>query len=351
LKIAIAVSGLACNGAVMYAKRLVSLLKDRGHSIWLLAENGSWITQNVGDGAKLFVTDFRRRTSEFQKVAAFCREEGIDILHSHTTSASSFAAILRLFFGIRTIAHLHNNNFAPHAWFQSHVLAVSLHTLRCHQYRLAGICGSGSVLHNFVDPAVFHRRESPDRLRELLGVDPDVPVLLVSGNICHRKGQDLAVRSMAEIRKYVPNAILALAGTGRLPQSLEEPYVRFLGHRDDLPELLPFATVLLVPSRSEPFSLAAVEAMACQVPVIVTAAGGIEEVAANGGGIIVRRRSADALANAAVRLLVDPVERQRQAMAGFDRTQKHFGIPQHLDALEQRYYQVKSVSGQSQRRS
>ena len=351
MNIAIAVSGLACNGAVVYARRLVTLLQERGHCVWLLAEKNSWIARALAGQASIEVTDFGRRLGEFQKVAQFCRQESIDVLHVHTTSAANFAAILRLFYGVRTIAHLHNNKLAAHTWFHSHVLAVSRDTWRCHRRCLVGVFGGGSVLHNFVDQTVFREASPPDRLREILQVSSDVPVLLVSGNICRRKGQDVAVRAISEIRKHVPNALLVLVGSGHLPQAFEKPYVRFLGHRDDLPALLPFATILLVPSRSEPFSLAAVEAMACRVPVIAARAGGLEEVVADGGGVLVPRGNAKALADAAVELLSDQVRCQQQATAGFNRSREHFSVDKHLDALEGHYARVAGITGQIPRRS
>jgi glycosyltransferase involved in cell wall biosynthesis len=351
MNIVIAVSGLACNGAVVYAKRIVSLLQERGHRVWLLAEKGSWIAQALSGQANIEETDFKRRPKEFRKVAMFCRREKVDVFHAHTTSAANFAAILRLTYRIRTIAHLHNNKFAPHAWFQSRVLAVSRDTLRCHQRRLVGIFGGGSVLHNFVDQTVFREASPPDRLRETLGVSPNVPVLLVVGNICRRKGQDIAVQAMPMIREHMPNVILVLIGAGALPSAFEKPYVRFLGHREDVPALLPFATTLLVPSRSEPFSLAAVEAMACGVPVIASRAGGLEEVVADGGGILVPRGNSKAFARAVIELLSNPERCQRQAAAGLFRSNQYFSVDSHLDELEEHYAFAAGITGQIPQRS
>lgn len=338
MNIVIATSKLKSNGAVVYARRLIPQLAARGHRVWLAASPGSWIAERTAGEVPLVPTDFRRLPlGEVSRVAAFCRRNGVDLFHSHSTRASHFGAMLQTLHGIPSVAHLHSSNFEMHVWFHRLVIAVSLHTLACHRSRLAGLGGRGVVLPNFVDHRTWRPASGRDRLRELLGVAADVPVLLVAGQICRTKGQDLAVRCLEIVRRSHASTVLALAGHGRPGPWHGGPGVRVLGYREDLDELLPHATVVLVPSRREAFGLAAVEAMACGAPVVAADAGGVSEVVAGGAGRLVQVGDVEGLAAAVGDLLGDPAARRRLADAGRRAVVERYAPEPHLDALEHHY--------------
>jgi len=130
-----------------------------------------------------------------------------------------------------------------------------------------------------------------------------------------------------------------------LPRGTRLDGTHLLGNRYDLQELLPHASLVLVPSTNESFSLTAVEAMACGVPVIATQCGGVSEVLAEGGGLLVPKNSARALAAAVIQLLNDPAEYRRQGCAGLSRTQKLFLPDAHIEKLEQLYAQTAQHRG------
>lgn len=335
MRILIASSGQARNGAVVYARRILALLAGRGHSVWLAADPDSWIARETSGQVPLLETGFRRwPLDELARVAAFCRRERIDLFHSHNTRAANFGALLKLLHGVPSVAHLHNDQPRAHVWAQTLSIAVSRHTLRSHRRRLGAVGSRGAVLMNFVDTGVYRPAQGPDPLRPALGVAADAPVLLVVGEICRRKGQDLAARAAQLVRKAHPTAVLALVGPGSLPADTPLDGVHLLGMRDDVPAILPHATLLLIPSRNEPCPLAAFEGMACGVPVIAADAGGVAEIVAEGGGRLVRREDVGALAAEVIGLLDDAAERRRQAAAGLQRVTEKFAPGPHVDALE-----------------
>jgi glycosyltransferase involved in cell wall biosynthesis len=91
-----------------------------------------------------------------------------------------------------------------------------------------------------------------------------------------------------------------------------EDRAMFLGNVAAIETVLPVAKLMLLPSDSESFGLAALEAMACGVPVIGTAAGGLPEVVADGAcGYLKPVGDVEGMADAALRLLEDP-DRWRQ---------------------------------------
>lgn len=338
MNIVIATSKLKSNGAVVYARRIIPQLTSHGHRVWLAANPASWIAKRTEGEASLFPTDFHRwPLDELGRMARFCRRENIDLVHSHSTRASHFGALLQMLHGIPSVAHLHASTFQLHAWLHRLVIAPSYHTLARHRSRMAGLGDRGVVLPNYVDAETWQPASGPDTLRQAIGVSPETPVLLVAGQICRTKGQDLAVRCLPIVRQSHPCAVLVLAGLGRPQRRHHGAGVHLLGYREDLHELLPHATVVLVPSRREAFSLVAVEAMACGVPVVAAAAGGVSEVVAGGAGRLVPVGDVRALAAAVVELLDDPVARHRQGEAGRRAAHGHFASEPHVRALERHY--------------
>ncbi len=159
------------------------------------------------------------------------------------------------------------------------------------------------IIHNPVDLTRF----SPDRIsraegRVRLGLEGDGPVLGVIGQLTPWKGHDDAMRCLSLLRPSWPTARLVVVGSAvftsratrydnlgylRALKSLAldlglNGSLRFLGEREDVPEILRAVDILLVPSWEEPFGRTVVEAMAMAVPVIATDIGGPAEIITHG---------------------------------------------------------------------
>ncbi len=147
---------------------------------------------------------------------------------------------------------------------------------------------------------------------------PRAPVrgrILMVGRLAPPKRPDLAVRALAGVRAKVPQAELHVVGDGPLRPDAERlaaelgvgEAVRFLGYREDVPELLAEAECALLASDYEGCPLAIVEAMAAGVPVAATEAGGVAELVEPGRtGALGAHGNAEALAAALENVLADP---------------------------------------------
>jgi len=143
------------------------------------------------------------------------------------------------------------------------------------------------VIPNFVDLNRFSRK-AKEHFRNAIA--PAGEKLIVhTSNFRKVKRIDHVVQVFNEIRKTIPSKLL-LIGDGperthieELSRSLEACNdIRFLGKQDSIEEILSVADLFILPSASESFGLSALEAMACEVPVISSDAGGIPELNIHG---------------------------------------------------------------------
>jgi glycosyltransferase involved in cell wall biosynthesis len=151
----------------------------------------------------------------------------------------------------------------------------------------------------------------------------DGPIVLSLGRIARKKAPERLVRALSGVLAHHPKTLLVFAGPDdeglgdglrRVARSLGvESSVRFVGmlHREERLEALSAADVWALPSHTENFAIAAVEAMAAGLPVVLTPQVNIAADAARSGAAVVTRADAADLGKQLVRLLDDASFRQR----------------------------------------
>ncbi len=223
MKILEAVSQTGRNGAMIYARRVIPLLRARGHEVWLAARPDSWIARETAGEATLIATDFSRwPLAEPRRVADICRREGIAVAHSHLTRAHNFCLWARALGGPPVVAHAHSHHFQLHWYFHRLIVAVSQGNLRRLRARGAALGARGRVLHNFVDTDKYSPCEEAKRysgggdpLRVAFGIPADAPVVVQVAEINPRKGQSCALRAAARVRRAQPDARFSFIGAER----------------------------------------------------------------------------------------------------------------------------------------
>jgi glycosyltransferase involved in cell wall biosynthesis len=184
------------------------------------------------------------------------------------------------------------------------------------------------VVHNGIRLAQFNRPVDT-ALRAMLTQDRDRPIVFTPSRLYTRKGH----MHLLEAAALVPDALFILAGDGPERAALErhakllgvEARVRFLGQRQDIPQLLASCDLFVLPSLYEGLPLSVLEAMAAGKPVVATAIGGTDEAVIHGEtGLLVPPENSAALATAIRTLLSDTKLAARLAQAGKARVMERF---------------------------
>ncbi len=301
-------------------------------------------------------------TSKMVEVATFHQ---LDLLHVHYAiphAASAYLArqILRQSLGAATpkiITTLHGTDitvvgndptFLPITRFaiaESDGVTVPSDSLRHTTWDNLGLPQSREieVIPNFVDT---------DSYRPAASKPPGPPLLVHNSNFRPVKRVDDVVRIFAAVHKEIP-CQLALIGDGPERSQLERvvhelglaAHTRFLGKQLRFVEVLQAADLFLLPSAIESFGLAALEALACGVPVIATRQGGMPEVIVDGeNGFLAEVGDVPAMAAAALRLLTDAALQQKMSQAARAMAVEKFALEPMIDRWEAYYRKLLGVS-------
>ena len=213
--------------------------------------------------------------------------------------------------------------------------------------RIGGDNGKYVTIHNGVDLERF--TGSAPLTRAELGLREGIPVI---GTVCRLdepvKGLAVLLEATARLTRQAdgPGCQLLIVGEGPADHLLHElvgklemaERVVFAGMRRDIERLLPVLDVFVLPSLSEGFGIAIVEAMAAGRPVVATQVGGIPEVVVHlDTGLLVPPGDADALAAAIEAILRDPNRARALGARGQRRAREKFSIELTVKRHEELY--------------
>jgi glycosyltransferase involved in cell wall biosynthesis len=198
---------------------------------------------------------------------------------------------------------------------------------------------------------------SPDRrarARTLLGVGERTPLILAAARHEHQKGLDVLLEAVPAVLERLPNAQVLIAGrNGHQTELLRsitaglgvEPTVRFLGARDDVPELLCAADVFVVPSRWEGLGSVLLEAMALEAPIVATDLPAIREIVRHGDtALLAPAGRPDALAASVVDTIANGAAADARARSARSRFLTEFAIERIADRMLGFYEHARSVA-------
>lgn len=219
--------------------------------------------------------------------------------------------------------------------------------------REGGLRGARIAIPNGVDPARFHPLPPQARSagRAALGLAPDEFAFACVARLVEVKRHGDLLHAFARLGSGALRPRLLLLGDGPLRRTLErqardagiDGRVDFLGERADVAALLPLCDAFVLASRTEGMSNAAIEAMACGLPVVATAVGGQPELLEDGvTGLLVPPRSPARLGFALEQLLHAPARSHRMGRLGRERVLQSFSLASMVKAHDALYASLRA---------
>jgi glycosyltransferase involved in cell wall biosynthesis len=219
------------------------------------------------------------------------KANSIDIVHMNNFGWNEDIVIAAKLLKIPVVLHCHNasriNKYNFNMLLSSKVLTCSK-KLQKDITNFDLIADRAEVLYNLVDCDKYEKGTS---VRKELSISDDVIIVGTVAQISHRKGIDVFIEAAEKSLKVHPNTIFIVVGPDAKNENnyvmeMKEQVIakkltqniRFLGSRQDIPNIMSSLDIFLFTTRQEPFGMVITEAMAAEVPVIASRVGGIPEI-------------------------------------------------------------------------
>jgi L-malate glycosyltransferase len=372
--------GIVCyaslGGSGVVATELAHALAQRGHEVHLISSDEPFRWRAGVPGLTFERVDtpsyplFREPQyllALTNAIVRISRDHQLDIVHAHYAVPHATAAYLadqilaaeRYPSPPRMVTTLHGTDITyvgsdpsytrvvAFSIEQSHAVTAVSSSLRLDTIAALGISREVRVIPNFLDCAEYRRRPVPE-LRQRLRAGGADHIVVHASNFRPLKRVPAVVEIFRRIRARIP-ARLVLIGDGPdrdtvaravFEAGLQE-VVEFAGEQHDLVPWLSAADLFLLPSEQESFGLAALEAMACEVPVVASRVGGLPEIIDDGTtGYLCAPDDLEGMAARAIAVLADPGLRARIGGAAAQQVRTRFCEELIVPMYEQCYRDV-----------
>ena len=384
--------GITCyptfGGSGVVATELGKALAQRGHTVHFIAYALPLRLEHMVEN--VFYHEVRVNTYPLfeyppyalalaSKQIDVARHEGLDLLHVHYAIPHATSAVLardilqNAGVTVPVVTTLHGTDITlvgkdpsykpvvEHAIDASDGVTAVSDWLRRETLASFDVSSEIDVIPNFVDVERFSRRPK-DHFKRAIAPDGERLIVHVSNFRRVKRAPD-AVDVFARLwhqgawpqghpQHGEPGGVkLLMVGDGPDRHAAEERArhtgvwsdVRFLGKQEPVEEILSIADLMLLPSASETFGLAALEAMACGVPVVSSNVGGLPEVNVEGEtGFLRSIGDVAGMTEAAGRILADPALHDRMSDAARRRASERYDLDRIIPLYEAHYEAVLS---------
>lgn len=195
-----------------------------------------------------------------------------------------------------------------------------------------------------IDVNKYENDSANSSLKAKIDIPGSHRVFGMVGRLAEQKGVDDFIKIASEIQKLSSQCSFVVIGDGPLRANFEKMAmeykvdIKFLGDRQDVPELLSVFDVFIFTSRWEPFGIVVLEAFAAKVPIVGFSVPGMKEIIEKGGGgILIKGRDHCKVAKIAVDLLEDRKRYSELSDEGYFNVWKNFSVQKTIKILEEEY--------------
>ncbi len=294
------------------------------------------------------------------KICEIADENAIDIWHAHYAIPHAASAILARDMlppekRFKVVTTLHGTDITlvgsdpsffrltRHSMEQSDAVTAVSNWLNNETMREFNLRTPIRTIYNFID----HSKFCPEKTERCHFAETDEKIVMHISNFRPVKRVTDVVRTFKKVLDKVP-ARLVMVGDG--PERMSavgvakqlgiSERIKYLGTNETLESILPCADLVFQPSEHESFGLVPLEAMACGIPVLTTASGGVMEVVEDGvTGYLCEVGDTEAMAERAIAVLTDEALAARMGAAGKERSKRLFAkkdiVPQYIRLYEE----------------
>ena len=360
-------------GSGVVATELARALAARGHEVHLISSDPPFRWQEglprltlhrVSIPAYPLFLEPQYLLALANTIAHVADNERLDIVHAHYAVPHATAAYLAD--QMMTSAHtasrprmvttLHGTDItligadASYSWVvgfsieRSHGVTAVSESLRRDTVSLVGVQRDIDVIPNFLDCGEYRRRFDPALRQQMCPPGTDALIVHMS-NFRPVKRVDTVLEVFRRVRQVVA-ARLLLVGDGPVRPEIEQhvreqalhDHVVFIGEEHDPVRWLSVADLFLLPSAQESFGLAALEAMACEVPVVSSNVGGLPEIVRHGvTGYVCEPGDVIQMSQLTIDLLRDAPRRVAMGRAGTDMVRTEYCADRIVPLYEEAY--------------
>ena len=294
------------------------------------------------------------------------RREQFDIVHTHTSKAGFLGRIAARCSGVPYVVHtIHNNAVNEYMSIFERQLFLSLEKivlpltdwfitvseLNRNQISELGLLKleRSQTVYSGIDYSQLDRLSDLTSKRQALKIPNDYQTIVMVARLMPQKAPDLLISAFTQVLDQCPRTLLILVGDGPLRQDLETQArdldlvenIRFLGFRDDVPEILKLADIFALSSLWEGLGRSMTEAMLLGKPVVAPNIYGIPEIVHhNKTGLLFPVGDVNQLATLLIHLLQHPEEQIRLGQNAKRLTRKLFDAKDMVKQIEQIYEQL-----------
>lgn len=272
-------------------------------------------------------------------------EEKIDLLHIHGMIAATPGRIVANFIHLPTVVTVHLPTIQYHGTLQTfrarlgrflylhidnflNLNATQAIIFVSERIRKEEIKANRAPINSIYIPngiSLEKYGNKSNNLRKFFGTPSSSDVAVFAGSLEYRKGIDILIKSLFLLPDDLPHFELWIAGSGPLENEMRQLVkslkknvtVRFLGYREDLPEVMANANWFVFPSRNDAQPIVVLEALASGLPCIVSSVGDLPLIVENGvRGWITSKEDPQELANLIAKMVTSPeIQKQMRVSA------------------------------------
>lgn len=307
-----------------------------------------------------------RYPASILRLADTMRKYQIALVHTNCDHSLRYVMQASRWTGVAYVSHIRD---FTRSWFQPEKVKALNRAARviANSRAIARACIEAGIeqqrvvmIYNPIDLEAFSvPAETGVGVREELNIPSSALVAGAVGQVQPEKGLGEFVEAAIRLASTYPDIHFLIVGAVPSVPAYEvfaeslrnwvresglEQRVRFLGFREDVPEVMQAFDILVVPSWTESFGRVAAEGQAAGCAVIGTGVGGLPEIITDGvDGLLIKPKDVDGLVKAISQLLDDAELRRRLGQEG-RQTVKRFSVDRHVQAVQSLYDSVLSES-------